>query len=199
MESKPRKEAASARDQDGDNDILENNTFEEGDIFVAEILRSTFEDDESFPLAPQGFVKVLDCNVPFVKKSVVVCKLSNMSGHVTTDRLKRFAVKHKKTFKRNENVCIGNFIRMKVENAIEICQVVGFRRMGAGNKDNLSVRHCPLRKPDGSKTDNIGVLICVYKPNKDDKKLRPVYFPSFPISLTDFDSHVSYEEFMLLV
>lgn len=165
------------------------------DIFIADILQSAFDDgdlDEG-EIVPEGFVKVSDHHIPYVRKSTAVYAIYNNREHVTTDRLRRFITSKKKAVVASEHVISGSFIKITIEMNAEICQVLGFRKMNA-RQTRISAREWPLRDEHGQLNADVGIFLNLFKRDVANGGIKFIRALPQPISIENFISHISAEE-----
>lgn len=179
--------------------MVTDSSIQGNDIFVADILKSAFDDGtlEEDEIVPQGFVKVKDFRNPYVHKSTVVFSIYNNRERVSADRLRRFITSKKKAIVLSDHIICGGFVRMMIEMAPEICQVVGFRKMDP-KKARIQSREWPLRNENGELNKDIGAYLQLFKEDSLGSGLKFVRSLPLPISLDNFICHLSYEELIKL-
>lgn len=165
----------------------------EQDIYIADMLKFDFHEDDSLPEAPRGFIKVKDHRLQFVRKSTALFSLYSNRDRVSTDRLRRFINQKKKLLKRDDCVFGGSFIKIIIERCEEYAQVLSFKKL-TGTKDHLFTNHVLIADETGKRISNIGVLVNLYKTDSITKKLRFVKPIVEAISLELFIENVDPEE-----
>lgn len=168
------------------------------DIYMADVMRSGYEEDLSSPKAPPGFVKVLNHNVGLVRKASIVYAFFSTRELVSADRLKRFITKKKKATSRDTHMYTSDFVVMNIEQTEEHCQVVGFRKMN-GRSQNIPALEWPLYDEKKKPITDVGALVNLFKYNREAHRLTFLRTLINPISLSEFVRHVEPEEYLGMI
>lgn len=181
-----------------DNIAIEDGQVAEQEIFLGDILSTDFEEDLSEPPATRGFVKVKG-KVKHLRKSLVVWTLSYKRERLTQDRLRRFIDNNKRVIRKDDYIFIGHFAKMRVNQAEEFVQILGFRLL-TGKKAEIGKSLMPIRDKTGQLIENIGVMANLYRQKLEDGRLLLHYVQPLNevISFKHFIKHVENDELYIL-
>lgn len=108
---------------------------------------------------PKGFVKFARGNEVFMmRKSTVLWTLTTATSKLSTDRLHRFIDTGDDDLESDENIRIGDFIRINWQDQVSICSVLHFKYKSAKHKFVKSF--CPIKHKDGQ-NGGVGVNMLV--------------------------------------
>lgn len=187
---KRRKETSEA-----DGELPDDPNVTENDLYMADVIRTPYEEDLSDPKPPPGFVKVSNHSIGIVRKATVIYAFFNTRELVSSDRLRRFITKKKNATSRETHIYTSDFIIMNVDRAEEYCQVVAFRKM-AGRSRNIAALEWSLYDDKNRPVKDVGVLVNLFKLNDVTYKLMFSRTLIDPICLNEFVRHVDPEEYL---